>query len=93
MDLTKNEIAKHITDVHHLAEKAIPDLRNEIKHIIQTQSTNKQGIENCLDRLLDFAFHPKALSLFKELCRYYLDIDPEATHQYVRFFKDMYENG
>lgn len=41
MDLIKNEIAKHITDIHHLAEKAIPDLRNEIKHIIQTQSTNE----------------------------------------------------
>jgi hypothetical protein len=80
MNLTEDKMEKHITDIHHLAKKAIPELSNEIKHIIQAQSTNKQGIENCLDRLLDFAFHPKALSLFKELCRYYLDIDPEATH-------------
>lgn len=91
MNLTENKIAKHITDIHHLAEKAIPELSNETKHIIQTQSTNIQAIENCLDRLLDFAFHPKALLLFKELCRYYLDIDPEATHQYVNFYKEMYE--
>lgn len=91
MNLTENKIAKHITDVHQLAEKAIPELGNEIKDIIQAQSTNKQGIENCLDRLLDFAFHPKAFSLFKELCRYYLDIDPEATQQYVSFYKEMYE--
>ncbi len=91
MNLTQNKIAKHITDIHHLAEKAIPELRNEIQHIIQTQSTNIQAVENCLDRLLDFAFHPKALSLFKELCRYYLDIDPEATHQYVGFYKEIYE--
>ena len=91
MNLTEHKIAKHIMDIHHLAEKAIPDLRHEIKYIIQTQSTSIQAIENSLDRLLDLAFHPKSLLLFKELCRYYLDIDPEATHQYVGFYKKMYE--
>lgn len=91
MNPTENKIATHVTDIHHLAEKAIPELRSETKYIIQTQSTSIQAIENSLDRLLDFAFHPKALSLFKELCRYYLDIDPEATQQYVSFYKEMYE--
>ena len=91
MNLISNKIATHVTDIHQLAEKAISDLRNEIWHITQTQSKNNHCIEKCLDLLLDFAFHPKALSLFKELCRYYLDIDPEAAHQYVSFYKEMYE--
>lgn len=92
MNLTENKIVKHITNIHHLVEKTIPELRNEIEHIIQTQSINKQGIESCLDHLLNFAFHPKALELFKQLCRYYITIDSEATRQYVHIYKEMYEN-
>ena len=66
MNLTENKIAKHIMDIHHLAEKAIPELTSDIKHIIQTQSTNIQAIEHCLDRLLDFAFFVSyGLQIFK----------------------------
>lgn len=93
MKLKNNDITLHINRIHELAEEAIPVLTNEINHIIQTQAINKQDIESCLDRLLDFAFHPKAFDSFKWLCRYYINIDPDATHQYVRFYKDMYENG
>lgn len=92
MKLKNNDITLHINRIHELAEEAIPVLTNEINHIIQTQDINKQDIESCLDRLLDFAFHPKVLELFKQLCRYYIAIDSDATREYVHFYKEMYEN-
>jgi hypothetical protein len=92
MNMKNNDIAVQITQIHQLAEQAIPVLTNETNDIIQNKTNYKLYIENYLDRLLDFSFHPKALNLFKQLCRYYLNIDPVATRRYVYFYKDMYEN-
>lgn len=92
MNMKNNDITVQITQIHKLAEQAIPVLTNEANDIIHSKSKDKICIEKCLDRLLDFAFHPKALNLFKQLCSHYLSIDSEATRQYIYIYKRMYEN-
>jgi hypothetical protein len=39
--------------------------------------------------MFDFCFDDEMLSLYKKLCRYYFDIDPEATVSYVNFYRGM----
>ena len=41
--------------------------------------------------MLDFCFDDAVLVLYKKLCRYYYDIDPEATVSYVNAYRDMWD--
>jgi hypothetical protein len=43
------------------------------------------------DGLLDFCFDPELLPLYKRLCRYYFDINPEATADYVGFYRELWD--
>ena len=47
-------------------------------------------IERCLGGVLDFCFDDQMLVLYKKLCRYYFDIDPEAAVSYVYAYRDMW---
>ena len=42
--------------------------------------------------ILDFCAYEPALVLFKKLCRHYFDIDPAATADYVRFYREMWDS-
>jgi hypothetical protein len=42
--------------------------------------------------MLDFCFDDEMLVLYKNLCRYYFNIDPAATASYVHFYREMWEN-
>ncbi len=41
--------------------------------------------------MLDFCFDDKMLLLYKKLCRYYYDINPEATVSYVYAYREMWD--
>jgi len=41
--------------------------------------------------MLDFCFDDEMLVCYKKLCRYYIDIDPEATASYVRAYREMWD--
>ena len=41
--------------------------------------------------MLDFGFDAAMVRLYKELCRYYFEIDPEATASYVHVYRDMWD--
>jgi len=45
-----------------------------------------------LDRLLDFCFFEPMVQLFRRLCRYYYDIDPNATASYVYTYREMWDS-
>jgi hypothetical protein len=45
-----------------------------------------------LDRLLGFCSNGRALEVFRRLCRYYWDIDPIATGEYVLAYRDMWDS-
>ena len=91
MPIQNNEIISHITRIQEIAQNALPHLTTKTNHITHTQTKDILLIEQCLDHLLDFAFHPEILSLFKQLCRYYITINPIATKQYVYSYQDMYD--
>lgn len=63
----------------------------EVDAIILTASVDVQRIERQLDLLLDLAFHPDGLAQFKRLCRYYFDINPAVTGQYIHAYREMWD--
>lgn len=63
----------------------------EVEAIIRARSGDADRIEHVLDRLVSFCGDPDALVLFKRLCRYYWDLDPEATARHVLAYRDWFE--
>lgn len=65
---------------------------SEVNALFRLQITDKQRIEHTLDRLLDVAFDNRVLKLFKQLCRHYYFIDPQAAAFYVQSYREMWDN-
>lgn len=59
--------------------------------IISSNCCDRQEIQHVLDRLLDVACHPEGLVLFKRLCRYYYEFDPEVATFYVKSYKELWQ--
>ncbi|MBU0676183.1 MAG: hypothetical protein KJ950_16210 [Proteobacteria bacterium] len=63
----------------------------EVREIFSRKINDSQRIERVLDQLLEVAFDETALTLFKTLCRHYWFIDPHAATEYVRFYREMWD--
>lgn len=63
----------------------------EVEAIIRGRSQHAKRIEWWLSYMLDFCFDDKMLLLYKKLCRYYYDINPEATVSYVYAYREMWD--
>ena len=81
-------IAKELQVIYAKAESSYEPIVNDI---IRTNSKDENEIERVLDFMLDFADSEKILALFKDLCRYYYGINPQAATDYVRIYKELYE--
>jgi len=42
--------------------------------------------------MLDFCSDDKVLSLYKKLCRYYWNINPQVTANYINYFREMWDS-
>jgi len=84
-------IGESAKEVQKLARVAVQQYSAEVETILKTQSRDSRRIERCLDGMLDFCFDDGALVLYKKLCRYYYDIDPEATVSYVHAYREMWD--
>jgi len=84
-------IGESAKEVQKLARVAVQQYSAEVETILKTQSRDSMRIERCLDGMLDFCFDDGALVLYKKLCRYYYDIDPEATVSYVNAYREMWD--
>ena len=90
-----NELSQLVKSLSVLRESAVkqtlvlyPPIVNRI---INTKSLDENEIEHTLDALCEVAFEAEVLLLFKELCRYYYGINPQATADYVRYYREMWE--
>jgi len=64
----------------------------EAEKIISTNSKDINAIEHTLDALCEAAFDDEVLIVFKKLCRYYYDIDPQATVEQIQFYREMWDS-
>jgi len=65
----------------------------EADRIINTKSKDINAIEHTLDALCEVAFDDEVLIVFKNLCRYYYEIDPQATGDQIQFYREMWDNN
>jgi hypothetical protein len=65
----------------------------EVERIIKTKSKDINATEHALDALCEVAFDAEVLLLFKNLCRNYYTIDPQATIDQIHFYRYLWEGG
>ncbi len=86
------EIKTLIERLQQLYKQAYIIYKPQVEHLIRAQITDENTIQYLLDDLLDNCGDSQVLSLFKKLCRYYWDINPVATAEYVNFYREMWDN-
>jgi len=87
-ELIQSICAAHERGITLIKQNIVP----EIDLIISTKQKDSNNIEKILDTLLDYAFNEEILMLFKKLCRYYYNINPNATAYYVYSYKELWDN-
>lgn len=90
--IDKNIIAL-AKNIKKLSSQAIADCLPEMNAIIASGCNDKYRIEKLLDLMLDFCWDKQMLELYKRLCRYYYEIDPYVTTEYVLAYRDIWDDS
>jgi len=88
----EDAIGALVNSIAALTRRAVREYAPLVDAIVGEQSTDIRHIEHTLDGLLDFAFDPEALQLYKKLCRHYYVIDPVAAAYYVYAYRDLWDS-
>lgn len=87
------EVSNMIESIQPLIRQNLSLLTNQVDVIITRRERDDDRIQRLLDSLLDYAgMGDEGLILFKRLCRYYYDINPQATTEYVNIYHDLYSS-
>jgi len=84
------DLTATIAPLQTLHQQAVETLAPTVREILQNRSRNTRLIEHTLDHLLDHACIPQGLACFKSLCRYYWQINPQATACYIFAYREMW---
>ena len=82
-------LVRRVRDLEH---QAAPQYQPVVDDILLTRSKDVRHIEHTLDRLLDFCGSEPVLAMYKQLCRHYWDIDPEAAVYYVNSYREYWDS-
>jgi len=82
-----------VKEQQRLARLAVQQYSPEVDSVIRERSRDSKRIERLLDGMLGFGFDGDMLLLYKKLCRYYLEIDPQGTAFYVHAYRDMWDDA
>jgi len=77
---------------NELTKQAHAAYMPQVEALIKSKTTNNNEIELLLDHMLDFCGDSQMLLLYKKLCRYYWDINPQATAKYINYYREMWDN-
>ncbi len=87
-----SDIKAIVNQFSNLANEALKVYTPVVNEIIEKESKDENHIQRTLDYLLDFCFDEKMLTLYRRLCRYYWDINPHATANYIDYYREMYDS-
>ena len=87
-----DEIKAIAVQLQQLQKQAYIVYEPLVTNLIAQQVKGNSQIEHLLDGILDFCGDNKMLLLYKKLCRYYWDINPQATADYINFYKEMWDS-
>jgi hypothetical protein len=81
-----------VGQLQRLQLQAAEQYQPVVDALVRTGSRDVQQIERTLDGLLDFCGHAPVLQMYRRLCRHYWDIDPTATADYVKAYRDRWDS-
>ena len=87
-----DDLSAAIAPLQTLHQQAVESLAPSVRKIIESRSRDARLIEQTLDHLLDHACIPQGLALFKSLCRYYWELNPQATASYINAYREMWDS-
>jgi len=102
MEITNNNLignfsTKHIKEIASrfslLTKQAREEYKPLVYNIIDNNLKEDNEIQRILDGILDFCYDEKMLLLYRKLCKYYYDINPVVTIEYIGFYREMYDEG
>ncbi len=92
-DVSHGELDALLGQVQQLQEQAARQYPPVVDDLLRTGSRDVQQIERTLDGLLDFCGHAPVLAMYRRLCRHYWDIDPVATADYIKAYRERWDSG
>ena len=81
-----------VGQLQRLQLQAAQQYQPVVEALLRTGSRDVQQIEHTLDGLLDFCGHAPVLAMYRRLCSHYWDIDPAATADYVKAYREQWDS-
>ncbi len=86
------DIKPLVAQIQQLQQQAYEIYKPQVHALIKNKTTDESYIQQLLDGMLDFCGGPNILLLYKKLCRYYWEINPQTTAQYVNDYREIWDN-
>ena len=91
-DVSHGELDALLGQLQRLQARAAQQYQPVVDALLRTGSRDVQQIEHTLDGLLDFCGDAPVLALYRRLCRHYWEIDPAATADYVKAYREQWDS-
>jgi hypothetical protein len=63
----------------------------QVDRICRNKVKDEKEIERVIEVLLNYCYDDKMLLLFKRLCQYYYEINPNVTYEYVNIYRELWD--
>lgn len=90
--MEKEEIYDMFRTIIDLHKQKFHSIKSEVENIISNKINDEKYIQRKLDEFLDillFYENEDSLLSFRKLCSYYFPINPEATVDYINYYKEQ----
>ena len=90
--MEKQELYDMCKSIIDLNKQRYVIIKNEIEDIIRHNISDNMKIERKLDEMLDILLFYEtndSLLTFRKLCKYYFDINPQATVDYINYYREQ----
>ena len=90
--MVKQELYDMCKSIIDLDKQRYVIIKDEIEDIIRNNISDNMKIERKLDEMLDillFYETNESLLTFRKLCKYYFYINPQATVDYINYYREQ----
>ena len=90
--MEKQELYDMCKNIIDLNKQRYVIIKDEIEDIIRNNISDNMQIERKLDEMLDILLFYEAddsLLTFRKLCKYYFNINPQATVDYINYYREQ----
>ena len=90
--MVKQELYDMCKSIIDLNKQRYVIIKDEIENIIRNNISDNMKIERKVDEMLDillFYETNESLLTFRKLCKYYFYINPQATVDYINYYREQ----